>query len=1589
MRDRIKADIQRIISFLLMLAILLPSELAWAALGDPTVLPNFRSYLYRQQYNQSDPTEGLIQGNNNEISFTNPKPLYYVIQKDELVNEDDPNHVNIVEGQTYQVPLPEPLVCYRDINNEPVYHSEGFVFARINTTKGDDYIQIKFQIEGGGHDLSELTDVHFSVSCMLDQQKADDMDTDGDGQITIDTQPTPTDVIIDELKPAPPVETTLTKTAQTNGTETTWTVQCNVGNKEGNIPNRLVGTLPVGLDYVADSASVTPAGDAPVYNPDTRTLEYDLPADAQTVTMTYKTTLSPTVLTQFWQDGKQPSFTNRAQAKDGETVCATATQTVKYPLSPLLKKSSIDIDYDENEKKYFATWGITVDTKGQNLTALTLQDTYGQALKLDGDFSKWEMKLTYVDPDQPDPHIDIQEADITSDPDARSLTIHLQPYLAQMSSFPGQPFQLRYKMEIDRTALEQGAAQEWFRNQASAGFQTDKMPQPANSVISTADLPVKTENTLLTQEGKGYNKQTRALQWKSTINPGLGIDGMAVNMTKAVYEDRFTAGGQNGYEDQTFGLDEAARQAQVDSIKQQIEQQFEKNNLTDATVKVSITEDDTARVLRVELENTGTETISFEYNTYLINPKHWAANVNLNFRNQVKLLKDETQISGVPTTKDATASAYVTVSLTVLRKWPMWTYYTDTNRLHWEIELDRSAASLGTVRVTDTLPDGVTYVPGSATIGGQPIAETDTGGDYVSVEGNQLVFYLKNVSTQKDIQFYATVDTNASEFLQKQEKAFRNTAKLEVFDNGQWVQTATAQETARLKYAILQKTAKLTEGAEKGVQEAQYTVQINPMRTELASAEGKTVVVQDTLADGLVLDLESVKLYQGVTPSVNKTNDTTHVYTPVINAGEALEAEPQFDAVLNQLEVPLPASDQPYVLTYTAYVTRTGVDLDNQVRLLHTNAADNMGADNETVKHMTVGGGASLRPPKNRYCSVLLKKVDSSTNQALEGAEFGLYSDQSEEALLAIGVSGTDGVCTLSVPKSAVAGLDTLYYKELRAPDGYLVGNNHDWTPITMDEVNASADAPIEVANTKAQNNQLGRLHIVRQDENTKEPLAGAEFTLYDADGLVVTYGVTNLRGELDFDGLKPDAEYTLKETDPPVGYPPIEPQEVQAMQEPEATVVENAVTLVSCTITKTDTDTAALLSGATFGLYDTADCSGTPLQSKTTDATGTCTFSNLDPREKYWVRELQPPEGYLASDTIHTLNLSAEQDIRLPISNTKDSSSGGDGGDEGDGGSSGGSGGGGGGGGGGSVSRYTLTYDLGYENLREQETYAAGTRVDLDWTPARDGYSFTVWYTDAAGTTRVTAVTMDRNRTVYAGWKKYTVPDTLNDEDHFAYIVGYPDGNVHPEWNITRGEVAAVFFRLLDPDVRTQNLTWDCTFTDVPLNSWHRSSIATMQAMGIVSEHNAQAFRPDVPITRAEFAAMASRFDTSDLEPSGTFSDIGGHWAEEEIRRAAALGWVRGYEDGTFRPDQYITRAEAMTLVNHMLLRLPETPDDLLEDMIHWPDNADPQFWSYLAVQEATNSHDCQRKPDGVYETWTALTPNEDWFQYNHNPAC
>lgn len=227
-------------------------------------------------------------------------------------------------------------------------------------------------------------------------------------------------------------------------------------------------------------------------------------------------------------------------------------------------------------------------------------------------------------------------------------------------------------------------------------------------------------------------------------------------------------------------------------------------------------------------------------------------------------------------------------------------------------------------------------------------------------------------------------------------------------------------------------------------------------------------------------------------------------------------------------------------------------------------------------------------------------------------------------------------------------------------------------------------------------------------------------------------------------------------------------------------------------------------------------------------------------------------------------------------------------------------------------------------------------------------------------------------------------VPDMLNGDDHFAYIIGRSDGLVHPDAPITRAEVTTIFFRLLAPTVRDANLSYTNTFSDVNADLWCNTAISTMTKLGIVHGRTASTFDPNAFITRAEFAAIAARFDKSSVNQLANFSDISGHWAALEISKAAANGWVNGYNDGTFKPDRNITRAEAMALINRVLNRVPETVKDLLPDMVTWPDNMNTSAWCYLDVQEATNSHDYERKSNGC-ETWTKLTKVPDWKIYEN----
>lgn len=219
-----------------------------------------------------------------------------------------------------------------------------------------------------------------------------------------------------------------------------------------------------------------------------------------------------------------------------------------------------------------------------------------------------------------------------------------------------------------------------------------------------------------------------------------------------------------------------------------------------------------------------------------------------------------------------------------------------------------------------------------------------------------------------------------------------------------------------------------------------------------------------------------------------------------------------------------------------------------------------------------------------------------------------------------------------------------------------------------------------------------------------------------------------------------------------------------------------------------------------------------------------------------------------------------------------------------------------------------------------------------------------------------------------------------LNTRDHFAYVQGYPDGTVKPAGSITRAEVAAILFRLMDADSRSLYYSTASGFRDVDSTKWYNTYVATLNNAGVITDSRTGYFRPNDAITRAELAAMLAQF-AEKKSAAIYFSDVSaGYWAANAIALTANLGWINGYPDGTFGPDKTVTRAELMAMVNRATGRAPESTSALLSGMKTWKDNADTARWYYLDVQEATNSHTYTGAPT---ETWTSLTATPDWSQY------
>ncbi len=225
---------------------------------------------------------------------------------------------------------------------------------------------------------------------------------------------------------------------------------------------------------------------------------------------------------------------------------------------------------------------------------------------------------------------------------------------------------------------------------------------------------------------------------------------------------------------------------------------------------------------------------------------------------------------------------------------------------------------------------------------------------------------------------------------------------------------------------------------------------------------------------------------------------------------------------------------------------------------------------------------------------------------------------------------------------------------------------------------------------------------------------------------------------------------------------------------------------------------------------------------------------------------------------------------------------------------------------------------------------------------------------------------------------------ELLEKEIHFNYVIGYTDGTIRPGNNISRAEVATIFFRLLTDEAREQYNKTTTSYSDIKDGAWCCRAVATLTNAGVINGYTDGTFRPNAPITRAELATIIARFAKLDVNTK-TFSDINGHWAQKSIELAAGNGWINGYEDGTFRPNNNITRAETFAMINRVLDRQTESVSDLLptSDMNMWSDNLNENAWYYKDIQEATNYHKCDRVDQSTYEKWTEKVPDIDWASY------
>lgn len=1095
----------------------------------------------------------------------------------------------------------------------------------------------------------------------------------------------------------------------------------------------LKDTLPKGMLYVENSAKVDGSSVAVTVDPmntdPSQTLTYKIPDSDAPVTLTYQTRLTDAECAKLWIDGKSSgSYTNTVQGLDetkkpidGLSAQDTASFDGSWAKNHAALSKTGNYSKDSSRE---ATWTVTVNTLSRNFEYLQVVDTMAKGLTFVSDSLKLKDSETNAETSIPSGLYEITpNADGTS-----TLTLDLyKEHIQKLAPDSKGRYTITYKtvVSIDYFLQTKDAdnkvimGEDEVKNKAELkwGWYNDgKGEGPgAGSLLppSIKKDPIKPQGLssgLIVKTELGYDPATHIITWAVTLNTSQ-LNIASLHFEDVLQQNKVNNGyiyvrAENGsfeefrdeqgnicrtrlpYEDPDELIDSLKRKKDG-SINKETEELLKSIDITD--VKFIKASDGVDRNIgfSCDLKNLGTKPLTIYIRTEVVDTSFWAANrpegntyrvQNYAGMSEVKIKQSDGSTMPIQG-RSSTASQFI--SSKMLKK-ESGDYDPSTGRMEYKLTINENKTDgLGTVTVVDTLPAGMTYETGSTQIDGVPVE--DDGIVEVDEAKNTITWTLSkdDVKTSVnggtvDLTFVAKLDVDGAvndegenPFLTQDVVELKNTATLKSEAYDEFIKEVTAE--AKLANKVLDKSAVQDTDSNK----VTYTVKLNPYGVGLHDEEDAQLYLEDTLPAGLVLDLESVKLYKATTSSIY--DDTRKIYTTEMTKGDPvdlagkIEYETIENGTKNRLRVPVD-DKQPYIVTYDAYIVQSNTDLVNEAALTGAVLPEgsSIGNDSATCR-IAAFGSAYIKVPDSNW-ELRITKTDKNSGNAIifdeehtgAPARFGLYKTKNESSKLLEGTCAPDtGICTFSQPKSVLGDVTTLYIRELEAPTGYV--RDKQWYELTSDQLEslkAGGEVELSISNepidedTPEPDSETGAIKVIKSYVGGT-PAVQAVFTLYKDEECIQL--VEELPLDSDgtgvFENLTPEAAYYLKETSTPEGFIPDtqvkkvfasstadDPMEVRVVNEYANEQPHAALQIMKVSAS----DNSVVLPGAKFALYSDPERNH-EVGSGITDEDGLLLFKNLYPNTKYWLLETEAPEGYVRSENAIEVTTGASNSEEYP----------------------------------------------------------------------------------------------------------------------------------------------------------------------------------------------------------------------------------------------------------------------------------------------------------------------------------------------------